>query len=373
LRFRVTYPDSVTDLEVAGNLLEGKGFSFGDRILLRAPGYPVLLAASLKLGGWWFVLLVQVLAGTATCLAVYALAREKFGEKESLSVAALSAAYPIFWYMAGTLLSETVFTFLFVTSMLFVVRLRPRLRFTDAVTAGALSGAACLVRPSHFLFLPFLLPLFIMRGGRRPRALGMWGVAMGTCLVAMSPWIVRNYVQTGQLVFTTLQTGASLYEANSPDATGGPAMDKTRWPEAIHSMTEYERNAHLLRAAGESMASHPARTLWLAAVKLKRFWSPVPNDPSQRTVLVSAVMLASYVPAMFLFAVGLVAAVRRRLAIGLLLAPIAYYTLLHMVFVGSVRYRVPVMPLVLVFSGFGIHVTFEAIRRKLNTRECNGT
>lgn len=373
LRFQIAYPDSLTDLEVARNLLDGKGFTFGERILLRAPGYPALLAASLVLGGWWFAILVQVVAGAATCYLVYRLARERFGEIEALLAAALAAAYPIFWYMAGTLLSETLFTFFFLASILFLIRLRGRLRLWDSVAAGVLSGVACLIRPSHFLFLPFLLPFFVARGQGRPRALGTWAVALGACLVAMSPWIVRNYMHAGELVFTTLQTGASLYEANSPDATGGPAMDKTTWPEEIHSMPEYERNGYLMKRAVHYMASRPGRTLHLALVKLARFWSPVPNDPGQRTMLVSAAMLATYVPAMVLGLVGVITSIRQRKSAGLLLVPILYYALLHMIFVGSVRYRVPIMPLVLVFSGLGVKVVLDELGQKLGRRECNGT
>ena len=373
LRSQVTYPDSHTDLEVARNLLDGKGFVFGERSLLRAPGYPLLLASSLALGGWWFAILVQVLAGTATCYVVYALARERFGQAESLFAAAFSAVYPIFWYMAGTLLGETLFILFFAASIFYLLRLRARLKWTDGLALGALSGVACLIRPSHFLFLPFLLPFFVARGQKRLKALGLWALAMAASLVAMSPWIVRNYVHTGRLVFTTLQTGASLYEANSSDATGGPGMDTTNWPDEIHSMPEYERNQYLLRKAQQYMVSHPGRTWRLAIVKFRRFWSPVPNDPEQRTVLVSAAMLVSYVPAMLLGLVGLVSSIRRKQSAGLLLVPIIYYVLLHMVFVGSVRYRVPVMPLVLVFAGSGIRAALDALGHRLSKRACNGT
>jgi hypothetical protein len=37
----------------------------------------------------------------------------------------------------------------------------------------------------------------------------------------------------------------------------------------------------------------------------------------------------------------------------LLLTPVAAFTALHMVYVGSVRYRVPVMPFIMVLSAAG--------------------
>ena len=41
-------------------------------------------------------------------------------------------------------------------------------------------------------------------------------------------------------------------------------------------------------------------------------------------------------------------------ALSWLLLPVAYFTLLHLVFVGSVRYRVPVMPLVEILAAWGV-------------------
>jgi len=37
-----------------------------------------------------------------------------------------------------------------------------------------------------------------------------------------------------------------------------------------------------------------------------------------------------------------------------LLLPAIYFTLLHMLFVGSVRYRLPAMPMIVVLSAVGI-------------------
>ena len=49
---------------------------------------------------------------------------------------------------------------------------------------------------------------------------------------------------------------------------------------------------------------------------------------------------------------------------GVLLLPVLLTTLLHMLFVGSVRYRVPVMPMVMVLSAAGV----AALIRALSTR-----
>ena len=46
----------------------------------------------------------------------------------------------------------------------------------------------------------------------------------------------------------------------------------------------------------------------------------------------------------------------------ILLLPVIAFTALHMVFVGSVRYRVPVMPMVMVLSAMALATLWERVR-----------
>ena len=46
-----------------------------------------------------------------------------------------------------------------------------------------------------------------------------------------------------------------------------------------------------------------------------------------------------------------------------LLFPVIAFTLLHTVFVGSVRYRVPIMPMVMVLSAVGVTVIIRSVKR----------
>ena len=48
---------------------------------------------------------------------------------------------------------------------------------------------------------------------------------------------------------------------------------------------------------------------------------------------------------------------------GLLLSPAIYFTLLHVIFVGSIRYRLPAMPLLFLFAAAAI-TSLAGIRRQ---------
>ena len=81
----------------------------------------------------------------------------------------------------------------------------------------------------------------------------------------------------------------------------------------------------------------------LAAIKFVRTWNVWPNEASLARWPMRLLILCTYVP---LLALGLAGAARfTRLGWPYVLAwlPMGYFTLLHVVFVGSIRYREPAM------------------------------
>ena len=70
------------------------------------------------------------------------------------------------------------------------------------------------------------------------------------------------------------------------------------------------------------------------------------------------VNICAWVPIILLACVGILKRKREIALLLLLLSPVAYFTLLHMVFVGSVRYRTPIKPFVILLAASGA----EAIR-----------
>jgi hypothetical protein len=220
------------------------------------------------------------------------------------------------------------------------------------------------------LFPVFLLPIWLLRPGHRSGAMAAWGTMIVAMALVMVPWIVRNYHIFGHFIPTTLQVGESLYEANSPYADGGPAMDRIDWIKERGGvpMGEYENNQFFKRAALQYIRENPGRFCELAVEKFVRFWNPLPNYSLYRRPLGMAVSICAFVPIILLGCAGIL---RRKLdgvSLLLLLSPVAYFTLLHMVFVGSVRYRTPVMPFVILLAASGVEAVC-AWRRSAPARE----
>ena len=378
----ISWADAKDYDSIARNLLKGKGFvSWEGKRAGRAPGYPLFLAGCYALGldTPRAIHLIQAIVGAATCLLIWLLGRQLYGDAVGLVAGGICAIYPFFIYYTGTVLSETLFIAGFVGFLLCLVHAGRRLgqslkkRLLWAAAAGLVAGLLVLLKSSLLLFPFFLLPFWLIQAEARKKAALSWVVMIAVMCVALSPWVIRNYRLYDRLIPTTLQVGPSLYEANSPFATGGPAMDRIDWVEVRggRMMSEVEHNAFFKNEAVRYIREHPGRFLALAFEKARRFWNVVPNyAPSNRSAqkLYAATSLLSYFPIMLLALLGLVLRRGQTKALLLLLPPVVYFAALHMVFVGSTRYRTPIMLFIILIAAAGLETMWERLR----SRQCVG-
>jgi 4-amino-4-deoxy-L-arabinose transferase-like glycosyltransferase len=363
------FPDSRDYDSTARSLLAGNGFQEeSGRRASRAPGYPLFLAGAYAVGlDHRGAYVLQSVADAVTCVLIALLGMRLGGRRVGLWAGAGGVIFPFFIFFSGILLAETLFMLSLVGAVLLLEGcLRryaeaPRRAVVLAALAGVAAGCGVHLRSSFILFPFFLLPFWLIISTRRARAFGLWVVMTVLVAVVLAPWVVRNYRLFHHVIPTTLQVGESLYEANSPYADGGPAMDRIDWVEERGGvmMGEFENNEYYKNKALEYIREHPGRTVALAFEKMRRFWNPMSNHSPYRRPLYAAVGLLANVPIYLLAIVGLVRWRKRRAEIALLLTPVLYYAGLHAVFVGSVRYRVPVMPFLIVLAAAGLAGLFR--------------
>ena len=380
------FPDSFEYLRAAEGLLKGKGLGVGEGSEIgRMPGYPVFLAAVEVVFGYNLLAMrvMQALLGVVSVWLAYLLGRELFGTKEALAAAAVTAVYPFFLVFSVLLLSEALFITLLLAGAVCLAKAlgsgseseRERASslspspspFTfSAVCCGLFFGLATLVRASFLLVVPLTAVGWV--AAKRFRRAAAWraSLMLATCALVMVPWVARNWrVTGGHLVLTTLRTGPSLYEGLNPRAEGGPMMDDLRREldgPAVEGMSEYERDRFWRQRAVEFARENPGRVLGLALKKLGRFWNVTPNLVQLQSPLHRYGLGVPYVVVMLFALVGLARSWRRGDVVLILMLPVVYYAVVHMVFVGSVRYRVPIMPLLVVLAGHGIAILWR--RRK---------
>ncbi len=316
---------------------------------LRTPGYPLFLAACQAVFGPQAAIgarLVQGLLGAACVPLVYALTRAvRPAVPASVAVVAagLAAVEP---YWAGTsalLLSEAVFVPLMLIMLWGMAATwpgrgapLPRNGWPVAIAAGLAAGSAVLVKPSWFL-APLAGCAIACLSPRNVR--GAAGVLLGMALV-LAPWAIRNERAVGKPVITALWGGASLYDGLNPSADGSSDMRFLADPR-FRSLGEIEQDRALRDVALAFARENPLRVARLALVKAGRFWSPWPNAAEFRASWSNLASAAVTLPLFGLLIAGAWVVRRDPRALGLLAGPLLYFLALHVVFVSSIRYRIP--------------------------------
>lgn len=369
---------------LAGQIARGLPYQYGspDAAVFRAPGYPLLL--SLVFGpddpqqGLWSrglgaARLLGCGLGTLAVGLVIGIAAWLDDRRTAILAGLLAAIYPGAVTMSVLVLSEAPFVPLMLIVLWALAALlragqsaspRSGTQVMLAAVAGCVSGIAVLTRPSWLLFLPFYFVLRLALAEKRGRELGLAIVAGAAMALTMTPWWVRNYRVTGEFVPTTLQVGASLYDGLHAGATGASdtgmefssefAAELRREDAAADPPPgnfEYRLNQRLAAAAVVWARENPGGVLRLAGAKIARTWWPWP----------AAAELPGGASVRWSFALGALGialpaaiyAIRRRFwrsPLFPLVVPVLYFTLLHAVFVGSIRYRQPALVALVVLA-----------------------
>ncbi len=358
------YPDEAAYWLSARSLAGGQGLrdEFGFRATYM-PAYPAFLSlfVPLERAALWAGLVQAVLAaGLAPATAVLAVrflawsdrpaadAGESRRSAPAAAAAGMAAALdPFLVYFSGLFLTEAVFASALVAAWAVLSGpstgsgARP---IRDGLVAGLLLLACVMLRPSGLFLAAVGAWVLILRHGLRR---GSGGAAALTAVVAagLLPWALRNQQVVGQPVWLTTRGGISLYDGFRPGADGSSDLAHTKRMPEVQGLSERAWDGFFRRRAAEAVKEDPGRAVRLAGAKFLRTWSLRPNVETHRGGTAGMAAAGWTVLVLSAAAVGVI---RRRGAVGAwvsLAAPVVVVTLLHMVFVGSVRYRVPVMPM----------------------------
>ncbi|MEO8160467.1 MAG: phospholipid carrier-dependent glycosyltransferase, partial [Arenimonas sp.] len=231
---------------------------------LRTPGYPLflLLAGHPQPDAGWLhrVVLLQALLGIGSVLLAWLVARAFLARGPALLAALVVAIHPWLATSGTYLLSESLFTFLLLATVLLALRAySPGAQPWRALLAGVACGVCSLVRPTtEFLPLLFLAAAWLwpsLRGLRRPALLAFLAFAL-----VWSPWALRNRIvdvgdSASHLMVGSLAHGSYpgfMYDEH-PESFGFPYRFDPEYP--VFSRDLPSVLAHL-RA---EFTAHPAR------------------------------------------------------------------------------------------------------------------
>jgi hypothetical protein len=282
----------------------------------------------------------------------------------------LAAVYPFFLFYQGLLLSETLFNTLLFAGIAALYWWRDRgLRIDFALVVTCLCLAAATLTKATLTVLP---PLLIaatawFAGAHLRRTLVILGAA--SCLYGafMSPWWIRNASLLGTFIPFTTSNAHNLYLGNNPrNPEAGIDWSSDVEPDLVAKIlalpNELERQRAFSKAATDYIKNNPMAFLQVAEKKFVRFWNIIPNAREFRSGLYSIITAASFGP---ILALALICAVRRwrqwRLLAPLYLI-VGYFTVVHVIIIASLRYRLPIEPILILLAAEPLAAFIERVR-----------
>jgi len=334
------------------NFLSGNGLIVGENLkAYRPPLYPLFLILLTKAGvGIVGIRMLQGLISAATIYLIYYLGSKIYNERVGTLAAGIASIYPFFIFYSGFLLTETLFIFLVIWCVLsFVNLIENDVSPFYGLVPGIVAGLAGLCRPTMELFFPFCL-LFVLCGRQAPRIKfkKVMFASIGFIFV-LSGWVIRNYIVLDKFIPGTTMGGAVFWEGNNPYSQGGPCR---YFPEGVWQIEESKRDAVFYHLTFDCIKNNPQRFILLLGKKFLRFWNVVPNASEYSGRLYSIISVLSFGLMIPFFIFGIFVPVRNCKTV-FLISIIVFFTIFHMIFLASIRYRIAIEPFVILFASGG--------------------
>ncbi len=377
----------------------------------RPPGYPYLLAFVYKLTGGGYVgpRVVQMALGLVNIVLAFWLARRLFGNLSGLITAGLMASYWGLIYFEAELQATVFATTLLLLLALALGTWTRGLTWRRTLLVGALIGLGALMRPNFLVYLPVAVGWSVwqlaVHRHRQQLVMVVAGLVIG-CGVVVLPATVRNLRASGEMVAITTGGGINLYLGNNPDAKGisppairglgkfstcydYPVLVRNLSRELGRPVSHREFSAILADRAVDYMLANPGRTAALTWHKALLFWGPaeVSNNKVVQMERENSVVLRmlpwnfSIVLGLALLGAvtlmvsarrpgwfgdgGLVARGPERWQLVWLVALLILGWFLSLLpFFAAARFRVPMLPLLLVMAGFGVTGLVALVRAR---------
>ena len=340
------------------------------------PLYPVLLGGLFALAGddLYLPRLIQAVIGALVCVLICLLGYRVFGAGIGLGAGFAAALYGPLIYFGGELLPTLLACGLNLLVLLLAIGEGGWVRW---LAAGVLLGLSALAVANVLLFAPVLLGYLYWRQRRlRPAAFLLLG-----CALVIAPVAYRNWAVGGDLVFISHNAGINFYIGNNADYEQTTHIRPGRdWVELVEMP---ERRAGIEQPSAKSryffaqswqyITSEPLDFTSLLAYKGYLFMrgDEIPrnrdlyfarNDSSLLSILLWKKGLAFPFGLIAPLALlGLFAFLRTSESPeGRLLALfVACYALSVVLFFVTGRYRLPAVPVLLLFAACGMRVLWQ--------------
>jgi 4-amino-4-deoxy-L-arabinose transferase-like glycosyltransferase len=382
--------DSRMYADKASLILEGRPL---EPVWHQGPLYPYFLAGICSVAGrksMYPVLFVQMLLGLCCIFLVYTIAIRISSSWATACIAALLLALyqPMIFY-EGTILMESLLTFLYLALLWTIIAAEAGDKKRMWLAAGVLAGTAAIGRGNILLFALFYIIFKTMQGFKKnsskdkKSAYIRLALFVAGTVLAISPLTIRNFMAGNDFAPLAANYGITFYEGNNKFAKGvymdppGLNLDKDFTGDKIASfitnrqLKPSEVSRFWIGEAWKEISQQPFRFIRLIGLKAAYYWNraEIPNTESYSFAKnyspFYSIPLIGFSIAGIFGLLGIALALRRR-GKGftvLLLFVAAHMTSVVMFFI-SARYRISVVPVLLIFASMAIVYFFDLLSAK---------
>ncbi|NOY88930.1 MAG: tetratricopeptide repeat protein [FCB group bacterium] len=362
----------------------------------RAPLYPAFLGMVYMLLGDnpWIIRIIQALIGSFSAVLVFVIGIRTFNFKTGFLAGLGMAAYGTIIFYDAQLLVPNLAIFLTLIALYFLVKIKESIAFKNLFWGGFFLGLSAIARPTILLFAMLFFLWLIWK-----RVKGNWTlnikhllVFVVAIIIPILPVTIYNYIQSGEFILIGAYGGINFYVGNYNQADGvSPILPNTRrdwWggkedtkriaeADVGHKLSEAEQSRYWFQKTLKEIYARPKHFIKLLFRKTILLFEG--NELSNnfdiyyfahQTVLMKLLIWRGLVffpwGLVFPLAIcGLILALpfnHQRQIIALFL--LGYFPAI-VLFLVTARYRLPMVPILILFASFGI-ISFARNFRKFS-------
>ncbi|NQU74159.1 MAG: tetratricopeptide repeat protein [Candidatus Omnitrophica bacterium] len=365
----------------------------GKEVFWGLPLYPYFLGLVYFLFGrdLYIARLIQFAIGALNCVLLYFIGKKVFNKSTGIIASIMLALYSPAIFYEGFLSGSFLSIFLNSIAIILILQTAQKSNWKKWFSIGLLIGISGLSGASIFLFLPFLIYwLFktFKKFNYRKRLSHATSLLVGV-LIIIGVVTLRNYVVGKDFVPTTWHNGITFYAGNNPASNGtfilpssvgisvatAKVNSRLQAEKALNKrLKPSEVSNFWFRQGLTFIKNEPARYTRLLIDKFLIFW----NAYEISDVLNIGLFIKKFSPflqARFfmtfavifpLFILGVILSFKLRHQAGILLLYllISSHTLSVMLYFVNGRYRLPIVPFLMIFSAYSVVWIFSKIKNR---------
>jgi tetratricopeptide (TPR) repeat protein len=356
-----------------------QGEFVGKNVFFGLPVYPYFLAVVYRfLGtGIWITRLVQVLLGTFSCFFVFLLGKKVFSAKTGLLSAFIFSIYGVLTFYEGYILSVTLAVFLYLLTLIVLLKAFELEKWNWFLLSGILLGVSGITMSGILLFPFLVIPavfFFVRSTGKRMLMAVLFAAGV---MMPVSMCTVHNYLAERDIVPVTAHSGITFYTGNNEQArpfftpiAGLDAYDTRSYYKGAKDIAEASVGRDLMPSqvssywAGKALDFIRDNPLEYSKLLLRKLVYFI-NSAEIHDVAVTYKLMRSHTPVLFFLPLGLffvmpfalsgiIFAFKWREKNYLLISFVASYAAANILFLINARYRLPVVPVLMVFAAYSL-------------------